>query len=348
MRPELVISTELLAKIRSRDRLWGNLICDVMPGLVLARSLNTQDVPFLYPELHVEGAEGNTPLRIPFVRAEPPDDPGLLQLEPMEGLTTAHDVSGSQLVQPWLAASLKRAAKAGGLLVVGAKSVRFFLPRRLQDVPEPLWAGEEVARVPIELSRVGSDPQLDGLRAVVVGLGSLGSRVAELLAAAGAAELHLVDDDFIQRRNFRRHLCGVEYLGLPKVDAVASELRRRGFDTDLHLYPVAVHRERADDIREIIAGADLAMCCADHSTAQQCVNHSAVATGTPVVVADVQAQGPPLAEIVCVPADSPDGCFSCWRIDLQRRDYSCAGTVSALTVTRLPTCPKLQACPSIN
>jgi len=61
----------------------------------------------------------------------------------------------------------------------------------------------------------------------VIGCGSVGSEVAELLAKAGVGELSLVDSDDLMSANVGRHLLGISYLGWNKAKGVATELRRR-------------------------------------------------------------------------------------------------------------------------
>ena len=58
----------------------------------------------------------------------------------------------------------------------------------------------------------------------VVGVGSGGSLVAWWLAASGFGRLVLVDPDRLEAANVWRHLCGVESLGMSKVEAVKERL----------------------------------------------------------------------------------------------------------------------------
>lgn len=74
-----------------------------------------------------------------------------------------------------------------------------------------------------------SDDQapLQARKVAVIGCGSVGSEVAELLSKAGVGELSFVDSDDLMSANVGRHLLGIAYLGWNKAKGVASELRRR-------------------------------------------------------------------------------------------------------------------------
>lgn len=68
---------------------------------------------------------------------------------------------------------------------------------------------------------------LQARKVAVIGCGSVGSEVAELLAKAGVGELSFVDSDDLMSANVGRHLLGISYLGWNKAKGVATELRRR-------------------------------------------------------------------------------------------------------------------------
>ena len=61
----------------------------------------------------------------------------------------------------------------------------------------------------------------------ILGVGSIGSFVAELLAASGVGSLTLVDDETLRFANSSRHVLGVDSEGLYKSSAVATLLQKR-------------------------------------------------------------------------------------------------------------------------
>jgi hypothetical protein len=75
-------------------------------------------------------------------------------------------------------------------------------------------------------SRNGEIPTLLGLlRVGIVGLGSLGSKIAVSLARSGMRNFELIDDDIIHSGNLERHDCDWRDVGLHKVNAVARRIK---------------------------------------------------------------------------------------------------------------------------
>lgn len=82
-----------------------------------------------------------------------------------------------------------------------------------------------------------NDPRqevLKGANVLVVGCGSLGGSVAELLARAGVGRLTLMDGEILDWPNISRHPLGADHVGQPK----ASTLARRLTAAFPHLSPV--------------------------------------------------------------------------------------------------------------
>ncbi len=68
--------------------------------------------------------------------------------------------------------------------------------------------------------------RLEKVHICVVGLGGVGSYVAEALARSGIGQLTLVDDDTVNLTNCNRQLCALHStLGMPKAEVVAARVR---------------------------------------------------------------------------------------------------------------------------
>lgn len=101
----------------------------------------------------------------------------------------------------------------------------------------PVLTGPGV--IPIEIERVDADwalardHQLDALvnrrkkRILLLGCGSLGALIADLLARAGVGELHLVDKEHFSAENCARHILGAGHIGLAKATVLADTIRRQ-------------------------------------------------------------------------------------------------------------------------
>lgn len=71
-------------------------------------------------------------------------------------------------------------------------------------------------------------PELRERRVAVVGVGALGSFIAEMLTRSGVRHLTLLDHDVVMPGNLVRHLVGPDAVGLPKVEAVKRHIGGRG------------------------------------------------------------------------------------------------------------------------
>lgn len=68
--------------------------------------------------------------------------------------------------------------------------------------------------------------RLEQMHVCVIGLGGVGSYVAEALARSGVGKLTLVDDDTVNVTNCNRQLCALEStIGMPKAEVVAARVR---------------------------------------------------------------------------------------------------------------------------
>ncbi len=77
--------------------------------------------------------------------------------------------------------------------------------------------------------RAGTDaPALKTKSCLIVGLGAIGSFVADGLARSGIGKLTVMDHDIMLPGNSTRHLCGPETINLSKPDAVEASLTSRG------------------------------------------------------------------------------------------------------------------------
>lgn len=157
--------------------------------------------------------------------------------------------------------------------------------------------------------------ELAETKVTVVGLGSIGSAVADSLAFYGVGELALVDYDRLLPHNIVRHQLTRRDIGRHKVNAVAEQLRRRWPDLTVDRYPLDVSDD-ADVMRPLFARSDVVVCAADGVTARRVTNHLARRSGTPLVLACVLENGA-VGEVIRVRPGR--GCLLCHRADLVNR-----------------------------
>ncbi len=144
---------------------------------------------------------------------------------------------------------------------------------------------------------------LSGRRITIVGCGSFGSALADMLARAGAGRLALVDPEVFAIENVGRHMLTAKDVGRPKVDALADRLREINPEIQ-----VEARRQRFRD------GDGLLICCADSRRCESMVN--AVALGKQLEAVYVGAYGAVRAGEVqfFVPGRTPcRECFASFR-----------------------------------
>lgn len=119
--------------------------------------------------------------------------------------------------------------------------------------------------------------------AAVVGVGALGSVLAEMLARAGVGSLRLIDRDFVEESNLQRQSLFTEEdveRGLPK--AVAAAARLRAINSGVELRPVVADLE-PDNAARLLAGVDVVLDGTDNFETRFLVNDVCLRSGVPWV-----------------------------------------------------------------
>lgn len=182
----------------------------------------------------------------------------LHQHQPRDGkrfwrdLADALDQEGAHMAKAFVVMDT-RAGRYGALLQGGKGELPGF---RRQSLPELLRQHNQLTRL-ISVTRVqflaldeefvltrnqpGATVPLAGKSIHLIGLGAIGSILADRLAQAGAGSkggaLHLFDYDVLRPENIGRHLLGVPYLGMNKADGVALHLRRNRLNPGVVVHP---------------------------------------------------------------------------------------------------------------
>jgi adenylyltransferase/sulfurtransferase len=135
----------------------------------------------------------------------------------------------------------------------------------------------------IMLPQVGIEGQqrLAEARALVVGLGGLGSPVAIYLAAAGVGTLELVDDDRVDLSNLQRQILhDTAAIGRSKAESAGARLGALN-----PLVELVLHERRLDDkaLAAAVAAADVVLDCSDNFATRFALNRACHAARTPLV-----------------------------------------------------------------
>ncbi|MEA9978103.1 MULTISPECIES: molybdopterin-synthase adenylyltransferase MoeB [unclassified Pseudomonas] len=123
--------------------------------------------------------------------------------------------------------------------------------------------------------------RLKNSRALIVGLGGLGSPVALYLAAAGVGELHLADFDTVDLTNLQRQIIhDSRSVGQSKVDSAIERLTALNPELKLIAHSSALD---ADSLAAVVASVDLVLDCSDNFGTREAVNAACVAARKPLV-----------------------------------------------------------------
>ena len=174
----------------------------------------------------------------------------------------------------------------------------------------------------IRLPEVGESGQqrLLDARALVIGMGGLGSPVGMYLAAAGIGHLVLSDYDWVDESNLQRQIVHREAdIGQSKAASAARTLaalnpRARIDALDYELDEGELHAQAA--------AADVVLDCTDNFPSRFALNRVSRASGTPLVSgAAIRWQGQVAA---FVPTLAGAGCYACLYPDESVQSTTCA------------------------
>ena len=127
--------------------------------------------------------------------------------------------------------------------------------------------------------------KLARMRIGVVGLGSVGSIVAEAIARMGVARITLIDPDTIEEQNLDRTLyASLADVGRHKVKVAEQHVRRNSTADPAHLDIAALTMRIQDrDAYRAAIDCDVLFSCVDNAMARDVLNYLAIAHLIPVI-----------------------------------------------------------------
>ena len=144
----------------------------------------------------------------------------------------------------------------------------------------------------ILLNEIGIEGQqrlLDS-KALIIGLGGLGSPTAMYLAASGVGQLTLCDHDTVDFSNLQRQIIHrTSSVGLPKVASAQATLR--DINPEVEYIALSVRVDEAQ-LRDLVAQTDVVLDCSDNFATRYAVNRACLAQRKPLVSgAAIQFEG---------------------------------------------------------
>lgn len=124
--------------------------------------------------------------------------------------------------------------------------------------------------------------RIEAARVGVAGAGGLGSNCLAHLVRCGVRRFVIADFDTVSESNLNRQFFFADQLGMPKVEAVAANLRRINSALELELYPERVTAENA--VRRF-GSCDVTVEAFDDPDAKTMLIRALLPLGRPVVAA---------------------------------------------------------------
>jgi len=135
----------------------------------------------------------------------------------------------------------------------------------------------------ILLAEFGVEGQrrLGDAHALLIGAGGLGCPAALYLASSGIGRLTIADPDKVDLTNLQRQvLYRTDSVGRPKVDAARATLA--AINPEVELITLQ-QRVAAEDLRTLVAAADVVLDCSDNFATRHAVNRACVEHAKPLV-----------------------------------------------------------------
>ena len=174
----------------------------------------------------------------------------------------------------------------------------------------------------IVLEDIGFDGQekLRNSSVTIVGVGGLGSPVAQQLVAMGIGKLRLIDRDVVEISNLHRQiLYGPGDIGLPKAEVAMSRLRELNPDVHIEALTTSLNDDVVDDA---ISGSDIVLDGLDSIYARYTLNRSCLNLKIPYIFGSaIETIG---SVTTIIPYRSP--CLECFQPDLRDEDLPKCGT----------------------
>lgn len=152
-------------------------------------------------------------------------------------------------------------------------------------------------------------PPLSTRHVLVVGCGSVGSYLADILARHGVGHFTLIDPDTIEAANLSRSVYRCSDIGTQKVVALADHLQAIDRTTQVQTHGGPMAGLTDSRLAGLISAADLVVAATDDPVTQAALNHRAYALGSPSVFCALYRGAAAGEVVITVPQATP--CWMC-------------------------------------
>lgn len=155
------------------------------------------------------------------------------------------------------------------------------------------------------------------VRVLIAGCGSGGANVALQLVMSGIRNFTLLDRDVLEPENVIRHICGRQFVGQRKVDAVAEVLKDR--NANVNINKISTDIMEFPELETEIAKSDVVVLATDNEPSRYTINEICVRNEIPFVVGRVFTRG--IGGEVFAYRPPNGGCLACLEAVLERTTF---------------------------
>lgn len=153
---------------------------------------------------------------------------------------------------------------------------------------------------------------------LLLGCGSVGSRVGELLIKSGVGLLWLADKDELRAGNVSRHVLGLDYIGQNKAEGLKKFLHKRNPQAKIGTYTTDIVYS-SQKLADMISETDVVISGLGNDAAELYVSQAAAQGGKPVLFCRSYLRGR-LGEIFISRPNGQTACFNCASLYLNAPD----------------------------
>lgn len=165
-------------------------------------------------------------------------------------------------------------------------------------------------------------------RVLIIGVGSVGSYIAEQMIRSGVGNLILIDPDDVEYSNLSRTNYFVDDVGKPKVEALAKHLYKINPSIQVDFHKKDIHAFEASQLKEKFSQSDVVVAATDNPSAQRTINRFAYSNGKPAVFVGLYEGADGGEVILSIPEETP--CYQC-ATSIRHQVEQVSGDVSVKT-----------------
>jgi hypothetical protein len=146
-------------------------------------------------------------------------------------------------------------------------------------------------------------------RVLIIGVGSVGSYIAEQMVRSGVGSLIMIDPDVVEYSNLSRTNYCLADVGKPKVEALAGLLLNINPSIKQKFYAKDIQDFSAVELNEMFGQSDVVVAATDDPRAQRTINRFAYGNGKPAIFVGLYEGADGGEVILSVPDTTP--CYQC-------------------------------------